>query len=117
MKVRKLDSDGDMTFGENSLNFWQNVPDAVAQCVVTRLRLQYGEWFLDTSDGTDWRTKILGKFTNDTRDLTIQSRTLGTQGCKEILAYSSALDRNTRRWSVDATIDTIYGKAVVKGPI
>jgi hypothetical protein len=126
MKVRKQTPgggndvngrDNDMVWGHGIQDFWVDVPDAVALACVTRLRLQYGEWFLNTVEGTPWATRVLGNYTDNTRDITMQTRILGTRGCKEILQYSSSLDRETRRYKVDASIDTIYGKAIVQGPI
>jgi hypothetical protein len=82
----------DYTFGEGKENFWIDVPDAVGQAVLTRLKLETGQWFLDI------------------RDPVIHSRTLETTGVETIISYSSALDRETRGLSVSIVIDTIYGR-------
>lgn len=113
MRYRKLSSTGDYTFGHGQSDFWRDVPDAVAQSVQTRLRLQTGTWFLDLNEGIDWRTKVLGKYTADVRDTTIRSRILGTTGVTEITAYSSSLNRETRGFSVNTTISTVYGATTV----
>src|SRR5258708_2856284 len=86
---------GDYSFGRGSSDFFINVPDAPAQACLTRMYLFKSDWFLDTSDGTDWNTRVLGHFTTNTRDPAIQSRILGTQGVKAILSYSSNLVRDT----------------------
>jgi hypothetical protein len=127
VKYRKLSRDavkngifvrgGDYVFGHGSADFWKDVPDAPAQAVVTRLRLQTGQWFLDLTEGTPWKTRVLGKYTEATRDLVVRYRTRGTQGVTEISSYSSNLDRDTREFSVDMTISTIYGAARVRGPL
>ena len=80
---------------------------------MTRLELFLGEWFLDTSAGTPYLTKVLGKYTESTRDATLRSRILGTTGVKSLLAYGSQLNRDTRIFSVQATVDTIYGQATM----
>lgn len=116
MRVRAVDQNGDMQFGANQGNFLSNSPDAVAQVVKSRLSLWLGQWFLDTSQGMPWATKVLGKYTGDTRDAAIQSQILGTPGVLQILNYSSALNRDTRLFSWAATIDTIYGSATIQGP-
>lgn len=116
MKYRKL-IDGDYAFGNPAADFFQNQPEAVAQAVQTRLGLFTGEWFLDTTEGTAWRTQVLGRNTDKTYDLVIKQRILGTQGVTAIAAYSSTLDRNTRKLSVLATISTIYGSATVQATI
>lgn len=115
MRYRKLDTDGDMVFGGGQAAFYRDVPEAPAQAAMTRLQLYEGEWFLDTRDGTPWKTKVLGKHTAASRDPVLRARILGTTGVKGITAYASQVNRDTRTFSVQATIDTIYGQAVVKG--
>ena len=113
MRYRALDAAGDMTFGAGSANFLVNSPDAVAQAVMTRLRLLTGEWFLDTSEGTPYATQILGRNTEATYDQAIRERILDTEGVTELVRYSSSLVG--RRLSIDATIDTVYGQATISG--
>jgi hypothetical protein len=116
MRYRKLDADGDMTFGRGPLNFWKDVPDAPAQAVKTRLGLWLGEWFLDRNAGTPYNTQVLGKYTGSTRDVVLRARMSGTIGVRSILTYGSQLNRETRVFSVQAKIDTIYGPAAIEGP-
>lgn len=113
MRYRKLSADNDMTFGHGLRDFWINEPDAPAQAVKTRLMLHQGEWFLDKTAGTPWATQVLGKYTGSTRDPVIRSRVLSTTGVRQILQYSSNLDRETRQFSVLIYIDTIYGQNIV----
>jgi hypothetical protein len=54
MRYRKLDANGDYTFGGGSNDFLVNTPETVAQAVMTRLNLLQGEWFLDTTAGMPW---------------------------------------------------------------
>lgn len=115
MKYRKLDASGDYSFGNGSADFWKDQPEAVAQSVQTRLFLFRGEWFLDATEGMTWKTEVLGVRTANTRDPAIRRRVLGTTGCRSITAYSSNLNRDTRAFSVNLTIDTIYGAATVTG--
>lgn len=117
MRYRKLDAAGDYSFGRGQADFWVDVPDAPAQAAVTRLHLWQGEWFLDTREGTPWQTEVLGKFTGSTRDPALQARILGTEGVTEIVDYSSTLNRETRGFSVNAVIDTRYGRAVLQEPM
>lgn len=113
MRYRALDAAGDMTFGAGSTNFLVNTPDAVAQAVMTRLRLLTGEWFLDTREGTPYASQILGRNTEATYDQAIRERILDTEGVDELVSYSSSLVG--RRLSVEATIDTVYGQATLSG--
>ncbi len=109
MRYRKLTEDGDYSFGASALDFWVDVPEAVGQAAETRLLLWLGEWFLDVTEGTPWVQGILGKQNEEVADLTIQDRIQGAQGFVGISEYSSTLDRDSREFSVTATIDTIFG--------
>jgi hypothetical protein len=109
VRYRKLDANGDYSFGQGQDNFWINQPEAVAQSVLTRLMLWQGQWFADTSDGTAWATEVLGERTAATRDLVVQTRVNETAGVSDIAAYSSAVDPNARTFAVGMTIDTVYG--------
>lgn len=111
MRYRKLDTNGDYSFGNQQADFYINQPEAVAQAIATRLHLNLGEWFLDTTDGTAWNTQVLGNRTIGTRDAVIKSRVLGTQGVvSPLVAYASQMDPNTRVFSVQLTAATTYGE-------
>lgn len=117
MIYRKLNANGDYTFGLQAGNFYKNIPEAVAQAVKTRLGLIQGEWFLDITVGTPYNSRILGAGTVSKYDRAIQEVILSTQGVKRITAYGSSVDPSTRSASVNCTIDTIYGQAVVNAAI
>ncbi|MBN3822360.1 hypothetical protein G3O00_01850 [Burkholderia sp. Ac-20384] len=117
MKYRKQDADGDYVFGGGANDFLVNTPEAVAQAVLTRLRLLRGEWFLDTTVGMPWATDVLGKYTSGTYDSAIRQCILGTQGVTEITSYSSSVDPSTRELTVAATITTIYGTTTVQATL
>lgn len=106
MRARTLDADGDMTFGSGSANFAINTPDGVGQCILTRIKLARGEWFLDKTQGTDWAGRILGRSGKASYDAEIRRVILGTQGVSQITAYSSSL--NDRRLTISATVLTQY---------
>jgi len=111
MKYRKLDNWGDYTIGKPWL---VNSPDAVAQAVLTRLRLWRGEWFLDSTDGTPYSQDVLGKlYASRTPEVAIKQRILGTPGVTAITAFTSRFDGDSRQLTVSATIDTVYGPAMI----
>ena len=110
MRVRALDANGDRKFGRGLQDFYIDQPEAVAQCAKTRLGFWLGEWFLDTTDGTPWETKVLGKYTAPVRDAVIRARILGTLGVNRIISYYSNFNPRTRAWSAGVVLDTIYGK-------
>ena len=115
MRIRKVDANGDMTFGQGQANYWNNSALGVGQLVSSRLRLWLGQWFLNPSDGTPYLTEVLGKYTDETRDAVIRSRIFATTGVSDIVGYNSQLSRQTRDFTIHATINTIYGEFVYKG--
>jgi len=114
MRYRALDANGDYSGGRGQGNFLINSPSCVAQSVLTRLRLWAGEWFLDTTEGTPWLQKVLGKSSKLVYDIAIRTRVLGTQGVSSIENYSSTLDTTKRKLSLSMTINTIYGQAQIE---
>jgi hypothetical protein len=114
MRYRALTSDGDMRFGGGRSDWLADSPECVAQAVQTRLLLLRGEWFLDTTEGTPYATEILGNNTQSTRDWAIRTRILETQGVTEITTYDSQFDPDSRAFSVQATISTLYGTTTVQ---
>lgn len=115
MIYRKLDANGDYTFGQQAGNFYANVPAAVAQAVNTRLKLIQGEWFLDTTEGVPYDTQILGMGRVASYDAAIQTAILDTPGVNGIIAYASGVNTTTRKAAVSCTIDTIYGVVPLTG--
>lgn len=114
MRYRKLTADGDYSFGAGQLDFYRDVPEAVGQAVMTRLLLWTGEWFLNIDEGTPFMLGILGKYSKETADITIQDRAEGTQGFVNIEQYDSILDRDNRALGVEMTINTIYGPTAIQ---
>lgn len=117
MRVRRLDADHDMTFGNGADDFAAD-QEAVAQNVRTRLYLIKGEWFLDTGAGvpyvaTTGNTK--GAFINDKprdahyADSIIKKTILETEGVASLDNYSSSYDAATRRYVASCTVTTIFG--------
>lgn len=117
MRVRQLSPTGDYTYGQGSANYLVNSREAVAQEVLTSLLLFQGEWFLDTTAGVPWFTKIVGVNTIPLYDETIKTAILNVQGVTSIASYSSSLNRATRVLTVSATINTLFGITQITVPI
>jgi hypothetical protein len=120
MRLRKMSAAGDMIFGHNQADFWHDQAEGVGQSIKTRLLLFMGEWFLDLQEGTPWggfplseavvqQGQILGVHTQLTRDVALQQRVLATDGVQLIQSYASQGDPNLRNFSVQMTVQTIYG--------
>jgi hypothetical protein len=114
LRYRKLAADGDYSFGNGQLDFYRDVPEAVAQSVQTRLLLWLGEWFLNIDEGTPYMLSILGKKTKTEADAAIQDRILTTDGVVNIEEYESSINQDTRSMIVNATINTIYGPTAIQ---
>lgn len=115
MRYRRLGDDGDMTFGSQQADFLRNTPETVAQAVVTRLKLWLGEWFIDQSEGTPYQQAALGKRTRASIEPAIRSRILETEGVTSIDQFDLSIDPDERKVTINATISTAYGPAVVQG--
>lgn len=115
-RYAKLDSAGDMIWGQGSGDFLVDSPAAVAQAVQTRLGLWVGEYFLDLDQGTPWATQVLGVRTAGIRDAAIRNRILGTPYVLGIENYASSFNPRTRAFSVSCTINTAFGAAVFDQP-
>lgn len=117
MRYRKLDAAGDYSFGNQQADFYINTPEAVAQAVKTRLALLEGEWFLDVTEGTPWSREVLGKYTQNAYDIVLKERIVDTPGVQSLDAYTSSIDRNSRKLNVQASITTIYGTTTVQATL
>ncbi len=109
MRYRKLDADDDYQFGNGLKDFHINIPEAVGQACVTRVKLIEGEWFLDLSDGTAMFTGVMGKRSKEQADNTIRRRLQLTQGFTGIAEFDSSINGDNREYKVRCSIDTIYG--------
>jgi hypothetical protein len=108
---RKLDENGDYTFGQR--NAFYSETEAVAQAVITRLLHFKGEWWENLTDGTPFFQEVAGHFFSYAEnpsqvDLIFSERILGTQGVKEITEFDSRINTQTRTYSASITITTIY---------
>ena len=99
--------------GTGQMDLYYNQPEAVALFVLYRLRLNYGEWFADLTQGMPWATEVLGERTQRTRDLVLQAHVQETLGVTNITQYLSKFDPDTRSWNCQMTIDTIYGQVQI----
>lgn len=113
VRYRREDDDGDYTFGQGDDTWLVNSPEAVAQAIKTRFLLWYGQWSLDTTEGTPWIQSVLGKQRPETYNLAIRQRILETQGVSSITVFNTTVDGRTRRVTFTATVETIYGTTTV----
>jgi hypothetical protein len=109
MRYRKLSPTGDYTFGQSLGNYYIDQAECVQQSCFTRLQLNQGDWFLDTSAGVPWTTRVLGnKASPRTRDIVIKSVILGTSGLVGIVPNTWSATQVLRQLSISAQVYTIY---------
>jgi len=111
MKYRTLDQYGDYTFGRR---VFYTGREAVAQAIITRMRLLYGEWWENLDDGLPLFERILsvygGEVARSAVDLLISERIQGTQNVRQMVRYESSFDPVTRNYSATCTVNTAFGE-------
>lgn len=112
MIYRKLDENGDYTFGGNANSFVSDA-QAVKQAVITRLRLLLYEWWENLEDGLPLFQKILANRDVERADSLIKERIQGTQNVKNILNYQSSWDNEHRVLSISCVLNTVFGVVVL----
>lgn len=109
MRYRKLDSNGDYSFGRGALNFYIDSSAAVAQAIQTSLNLFQGEWFLDITAGVPWYTQVVGYDTQALYDSLIKDKIKSVEGVLSIISYTSTLDTRARQLDIAVQVSTIFG--------
>ena len=116
MIYRMLDSDGDYVFGRGKHAYLEGI-DAVAQAIKTRLLLLYAEWWEDREDGLPlWEQILAAPGSQDSLtavDLVFKERIEGTTGVLSLLGYESDFDRDNRKYTFKAAVETMYGDLII----
>jgi hypothetical protein len=113
---RQLSPTGDPQWGQGSANFLADLP-AVAQAVLTRLRLFQGEWWASLTDGLPlWQT-ILGQSASPRQQAqiaaVITARILATPFVVSVSAVSTTYNSVSRAFTYSATVNTSFGAVAV----
>ena len=108
MIYRKLDDNGDYTFGGNAQSFVKD-SYAVQQAVITRLRQLIYEWWEALEDGIPLWQKIIASRDIDMAKKIIRERIEGTKYVKNVLFFNTDWQNAQRKLIVKATIDTEFG--------
>lgn len=121
MIYRRLDSDGDYVFGQGRSQFLSG-SEAIAQAIITNLKLLLGEWWEDVNNGLPLWQSILGIPGSEANQLSIDNiikdRILKTNLNGEVLVssiddYTRTYDSVTRVYTFEAVVTTIYSESVV----
>lgn len=113
---RALDANGDPVWGQGQAPFLADL-QAVAQAILTRLRLFQGEWWADLGDGLPLWQSILGSSGSSRNllqvELIINQRILGTPYVIGLSSVSITFNANTRAFTYAATVSTQFGHVAV----
>lgn len=94
--------------------------NAVGAAIYHRLRMFFGEYFLDISDGTPWFQSILGKKPQDTAEAVIKERIVTAPGVYALTSFSFDMDRETRKITIRASVltdENAEAEIIVEGNI
>jgi len=90
--------------------FTTTTSENLAQRLKIRLQTFKGEWFLDGTIGIDYFNQIAGKNRSKAAvDAIIQAEILQEQEVLQITAYSSVIDKTTRKITIQFTVRTVDG--------
>ena len=102
---------GDLLIRDNDLQIVIG-EDQLEQNVKIRLRFFSEEWFLNINNGLPFYSDILVKNPNIPNiDSIIKAEILDTNGVEEILEFISTYDNTERRYTINFTIRTEFGKS------
>lgn len=107
MRVRRIDSAGDWTFGQSRINY-ATESEAISQNVVTRLRSFQGDWFLDLDHGLPWFQNLDKPASQERLKQSIKKVVIETTGVIELTSINLTVDAETRKATVYLTYDDIY---------
>lgn len=113
MIYRRLDDNGDYTFGGNQSSYIKDA-QAVDQAVTTRLRQMIYEWWEDLEDGLPLWQKIIGSRDKEAAEKIIRDRIQKTKYVKSILNFSVEWKNETRKLIIRAAVDTEFGQLAIE---
>lgn len=111
MIIRSATDDGDFTFGKGFSDYYRD-QNAIIHNVRTRLLSWRGDCFFAPAEGVDYNN-FLDIGTKDLLDSDIKRVVLQSEGIIRINQYDSTLDRETRDFSANITVTTIFGTALI----
>lgn len=110
---RNFDANGDITAN----NYIEQSPASI-QAVSTRLKMFFGEWFLDVLDGTKYFENIFIKPVNlSLAEATLKERILQTEGVATLETFSASYDPDSRDFNVEFSATTEYGDTFTQNDV
>ena len=112
MIIRNLTVENDWTFGSGIQNYKRDLA-AIELNIKTRLQSWKGDCFFLPAEGVDYNN-FLDVGTKNFLDSDVKRVILQSEGVIKITEYESSLDRESRAFSAQVTILTIFGVATVE---
>lgn len=112
MIIRNLTVDSDWTFGSGIQNYKRDLA-AIELNIKTRLKSWKGDCFYQPAEGVDYNN-FLDVGTKNFLDSDVKRVILQSEGVIKITEYESSLDRDSRAFSAQATIISIFGTSQVE---
>lgn len=113
MKYRKLDENGDYSFGNSSFDYI-DADNAIAQAIKTKLQLFYGEWWEDISLGLPMFQSILGQVSNENLRRTVillcAEQIQNVEGVSSVDSIDVAI--SARKLTLDIDVTTEYNTSL-----
>lgn len=114
MDIKLNDETGDVLLSTTATittpTFTTTTSENLAQRLKIRLQTFKGEWFLDGTIGIDYFNQIAGKNRSKAAvDAIIQAEILKENEVLQITAYSSVVDKTTRKITIQFTVRTVDG--------
>lgn len=120
MIYRRLTNDGDYVFGQGKAQFLSG-SEAVAQALITHLKLLLGEWWENVDNGLPLWQSILGQpgsednlqsIDNIIKDRILSTAQDGNPLVSSIDDYAREYNPSTRSYYFEARVTTIYSESV-----
>ena len=108
MIIRKVDDNGDWTFGKGKENY---IPEnaAIAQNIETRLKSWINDCFFGLQEGVDWAS-YFDKGQENNMIQAVKTVILSSYGVLAVNTISSSTDA-ARKITITYNIDTIFSQA------
>ena len=111
---RKLDSNGDYSFGQNNSDMLKGV-DAVAQAIKTKLLLFQAEWWEDQNDGLPLFQSIIGQY--NLEDVKVAASRLLSDRIKDVKEVLSVIESSVNINEKERSISYKYVVNTTEGTI
>lgn len=108
MRVRRLDKNGDWTFGSGRSNYATG-SEAIYQCVLTALLSFRGDWFLDLEHGIPWFNYLRKNPDLMAMESSVKNTVLGVAGVERITDFDINLNPETRVATVSVGYVDTFG--------